>query len=201
MKQEDLYVREYEAYKDKEEIFYKYKLCREKGVWQSIIYNKLLKGATLEGKVIATQKEQVKLHLNIDENQDKGTAYWFDYAPPSVNIMYSMPLVEESARLYFPNEETENPIVTGCIRKNGDTCTQTAEPANRYFQTESGNEIAMLPDTLSIKSGSRRNISISFDDKKGIHLKSPKKLKLNADGEITIKTQKRVKIKAKTRYY
>ena len=195
-KQKDLYVREYEAYKDKEEISYKYKLCREKGVWQSIIHNKLLKGATLEGKVIATQKEQVKLHLNIDENQDKGTAYWFDYAPPSVNIMYSMPLVGESARLYFPNEETENPIVTGCIRKNGDTCTQTAEPANRYFQTESGNEIAMLPDTLSIKSGSRRNISISFDDKKGIHLKSPKKLKLNADGEITIKTQKRVKIKA-----
>ena len=33
-KQKSLYVREYEAYKDKEEIFYKYKLCREKGVWQ-----------------------------------------------------------------------------------------------------------------------------------------------------------------------
>ncbi len=195
-KQKNLYVREYEAYRDKEEIFYKYKLCRKDGVWQRMIYNKLLKGATLEGKVIATQKEQVKLHLNIDGNQDEGTAYWFNYAPPSVNIMYSMPLEGESARLYFPNEETETPIVIGCVRKNGDTCTQTSEPANRYFQTESGNEIAMLPEELSIKAGSRKNMSISFDDKKGVHIKSPKKLKLNADGEITIKTQKRVKIKA-----
>jgi uncharacterized protein (DUF2345 family) len=41
-------------------------------------------------------------------------------------------------------------------------------------------------------------MSISFDDKKGVHIKSSKKLKLNADGEITIKTQKRVKIKAQS---
>lgn len=109
-----------------------------------------------------------------------------------------MPLVGESVRLYFPNEETETPIVTGCVRKNGDTCTKMAEPANRYFQTESGNEIAMLTDELSVKSGSRKNMSISFNDKKGVHIKSPKKLKLNANGEITIKTKKRVKIKAKS---
>ncbi|WP_297430700.1 hypothetical protein [Clostridium sp.] len=56
----------------------------------------------------------------------------------------------------------------------------------------------MLPEELSIKAGSRKNISISFNDKKGVHIKSPKKLSLNADGEITIKTQKRVKIKAKS---
>ena len=61
-KQKDFYVREYEAYKNKEDIFYKYKLCRKNGVWQSIIYNERLKGATLEGKVLETQNEQVKLH-------------------------------------------------------------------------------------------------------------------------------------------
>jgi len=142
------------------------------------------------------KNEQVKLHLDIDENQNKAEAFWFNYAPPSVNIMYAMPLVGDSVRLYFPNEETETPIVTGCVRKNGDTCTQTAEPANRYFQTESGNEIAMLPEELSIKGGSKKNISISFNDKVGVQLKSPKGLSLNADGEITIKSHKRVKIKA-----
>ena len=142
------------------------------------------------------QNEQVKLHLDIDENQDKGTAYWFRYAPPSVNIMYSMPLVGETARLYFPNQENENPIVTGCVRKNGNTCEGTADPRNRYFQTENGSEIAMLPNALDIKGGSRKNLSISFNDKIGVHLKSPKGLKLNADGEIVIKTHKRVKIKA-----
>jgi hypothetical protein len=56
----------------------------------------------------------------------------------------------------------------------------------------------MLPDTLTIKGGSRKNISISFNDKVGVQLKSPKGLKLNSDGEITIKTHKRVKIKAQS---
>ena len=106
-----------------------------------------------------------------------------------------MPLVGESARLYFPNEETENPIIISCVRKNGDSCTQTEDPANRYFHTESGNEIAMLPDELKVSCGSS-NLSISFKDSRGVYLKSPKKLKLNADGEITLKTRKRVKIKA-----
>lgn len=195
-KQKDLYVREYEAYKNKEEIIYKYKLCREDGVWQSVIYNERLKGAILEGKVISVKSESVKLHLDIDENQNKAEAYWFNYAPPSVNIMYSMPLVGETARLYFPNEETENPIVTGCVRKNGDACEGTSDATNRYFQTEHGNEIAMLPDALNIKGGRKKGLSISFNDKVGVQIKSAKGLSLNADGEIIIKTRKRVKVKA-----
>jgi hypothetical protein len=195
-KLKDLYVREYEAYKNKEDIFYKYKLCRKNGVWQSIIYNELLKGTTLEGEVIATQNEQVKLHLDIDESQKKAEAHWFSYAPPSVNIMYAMPLVGEKARLYFPNESSETPIVIGCVRKNGDTCTQTEEPADRYFQTEDGNEIGMLPSALHIKAGRKKNISITFNDKAGVHIKSPKKLRINGDGEIVIKSRRRVKIKA-----
>ncbi|OAV41823.1 hypothetical protein M945_0729 [Clostridium saccharobutylicum DSM 13864] len=197
-RQKELYIREYEAYKDKEEVFYKYKLCRKKGVWQNIIYNKLLKGATLEGKVIAVQNEQVKLHLNIDENQDEGEAYWFDYAPPSVNIMYSMPLVNESARLYFPKESSEDPIVTGCVRKNGDTCEGTSDTTNRYFYTENGSEIAMLPGALNIKSGSEENLSINFEDESGVTLTSPTGLNLNAGGGIAITTPNNINISAQS---
>ena len=89
-KLKDFYVREYEGYKNKEDIFYKYKLCRKNGVWQSIIYNELLKGTTLEGEVIAVKEELVKLHLDIDESQKKAEAHWFSYAPPSVNILYAI---------------------------------------------------------------------------------------------------------------
>ncbi|AQS10942.1 hypothetical protein CLOBY_30910 [Clostridium saccharobutylicum] len=65
------------------------------------------------------QNEKVKIHLNIDEDQDEdeGEACWFDYALPSVNIMYSMLLVNESARLYFLKESSEDPMFTGCVRK------------------------------------------------------------------------------------
>ncbi len=195
-KQKKLYVREYEAYKEKEEIIYKYRLCRKNGLWQSIIYNQLLKGSTLEGKVLDVKEELVKIHLDIDENQNKDEAYWFPFLPPSVNIMYSMPLVNEKVRLYFPNESSEKPIIIGAARKNGEECEKTSEPSKKYYETEHGSEIALLPNALNITGVSEKNISISFNDNVGVHLKSPKKLKINADEEIIMKTPKRVKIKA-----
>ena len=76
-KGKDLYVRQYKVYKDKEDIFYKYKLCMKNGVWLNAIYNNKLKGATIQGEVIEIENELVKLHLDIDENQNKEEAFYF----------------------------------------------------------------------------------------------------------------------------
>jgi len=197
-KGKELYVREYEAYSDKEQITYKYKLCTKNGVWLNAIYNNKLKGATIEGEVIEIENELVKLHLDIDENQNKEEAFYFSYLPPSVNIMYAMPLIGEKARLYFPNENSEDPIVTGCVRKNGDACEKTSDTTKRYFETEHGSEIAMLPYELSIKGGSKKTLSVSFKDKVGVIFTSPKKLSLNAGEEIVINTPKKIRIKAQS---
>ncbi len=70
-------------------------------------------GASIEGKVLAVKEELVKLHLDIDENQSEEEAFWFRYAPPTTNIMYAMPSIGESVRLYFPSEGNEEPIITG----------------------------------------------------------------------------------------
>ena len=55
----------------------------------------------MKEKLLQYKNEQVKLHLDIDENQNEAEAYWFNYAPPSVNIMYSMPLVGEKCKTLF----------------------------------------------------------------------------------------------------
>ncbi|KOM89392.1 late control protein D [Clostridium botulinum] len=197
-KQKELYVREYEAYRNKEEITYEYKLCRKNGVWQTKLYNLLLSGASLEGKVLGIEGEKVKLHLNIDENQNEGEAFWFRYAPPSVNIMYAMPSIGESVRLYFPSGCNDEPVVTGCVRKNGDTYEGTFDTKNRYFQTEHGSEIAMLPGALNIKGGSKEPLSINFEDETGVTLTSPTGLNLNAGGEIVISTKNNINISAQS---
>ena len=49
-----------------------------------------------------------------------------------------MPIVGTSARLYFPNESSEEAIITGCVRKNGSSCSKTANTTKRYFGTENG---------------------------------------------------------------
>lgn len=195
-KQKELYIRDYEGYVDRGELIYNYKICRKDGVWQERIYNKYLKGSAIEGKVLAVQGEMVKLHLDIDKNQSEDEATWFYYAPITGNILYSMPLVGESAMLYFPNETTENPMVTSCVRKNRATCDRLYDTANRYFETEYGKVIEMLPDALNIKSGSEENLSIKFEDETGVTIKSPSGLSLNAGGEVVISTPNNVNINA-----
>ncbi|MCY6355855.1 hypothetical protein, partial [Clostridium sp. ZS2-4] len=59
-------------------------------------------------------------------------------------------------------------------------------------------EIEMTPGALNIKGGSKEPLSISFDDKVGVTIKSPKKLRLNADEEIIMKTPQSVKVKGES---
>ncbi|MEX0034186.1 hypothetical protein [Clostridium butyricum] len=193
-KNKRLYVSEYAACKYQDEIIYKYRLCRKNGVWQTKLYNSLICGASLEGKVLDVQGEQVKLKLNIDEGQEESEASWFTYAPPTGNMMYSMPVAGTSAKLYFPDESGKEPVVKGCVRNNGSSCAKTCDTTKRYFGTEHGSEVEMTPGALNIRGGSASPISISFDESIGVTITSPKKLTLDADSEIIMKTPKNVKI-------
>ncbi|BCZ45497.1 hypothetical protein psyc5s11_15640 [Clostridium gelidum] len=74
--------------------------------------------------------------------------------------MYSMPVVGTSVRLYFPNESSEEPIITGCVRTNGSSCAKTSDTTKRYLGTEHGSEIEMIPDSINIKGGSNDPLSI-----------------------------------------
>ncbi|NFN18866.1 hypothetical protein FDB52_12230 [Clostridium botulinum] len=112
--------------------------------------------------------------------------------------MYAMPSIGESVRLYFPNEGNKEPIITGCKRKNGDTCEKISDTTNRYFSTEHGSEIAMLPGALNIKGGSKEPLSINFEDESGVTLTSPTGLNLNAGGKIVIKTRNNINISAQS---
>ncbi|WP_167595046.1 phage baseplate assembly protein V [Clostridium beijerinckii] len=103
------------------------------------MHNSLLSGASLEGKVIDRQGEQVKLQLKIDDNQNNEEASWFRFAPPTGNMMYCMPVIGTDARLYFPNESSEEPIVTGCLRTNG-----SSSPLSIKFEDNVGVTLTIL---------------------------------------------------------
>ena len=142
--------------------------------------------------------EKVKLHLDIDETQNKDKAAWFRYAPPTGNLMYSMPIVGTNANLYFSSERSEDPIVIGCIRKNGSSCEGFSDVNNRYFSTESGNNLDMLPGAINF---SRPGLSANFNDGSGINLSSSSSLNISAGyvgiyaGDITIKAKSKLEAK------
>ena len=142
--------------------------------------------------------EKVKLHLDIDETQNKDKAAWFRYAPTTGNLMYSMPIVGTNANLYFSSERSEDPIVIGCIRKNGSSCESFSDVNNRYFATESGNNLDMLPGAINF---SRPGLSANFNDGSGINLSSSSSLNISAGyvgiyaGDITIKAKSKLEAK------
>ncbi|WP_252249310.1 hypothetical protein [Clostridium sp. VAP23] len=181
-KERDFYVNRYYGQMHNRELIYKYRLCRKNGIWQEKIYNEKLNGISIEGKVLAVDGERVKLHLNIDETQDISKASWFKYAPPTGNIMYAMPNIEESVMLYFPNRYDE-PIVTGCVRKNGSSCSKISNTNNRYFSTESGNNLDILPGAINFYRG---GMSVNLNDENGINISSSCDLSLGASGEVSL---------------
>uniref|UniRef100_UPI0022E5EFDE YwqJ-related putative deaminase n=4 Tax=Clostridium butyricum TaxID=1492 RepID=UPI0022E5EFDE len=92
----------------------------------------------------------------------------------------------------------EDPIVIGCIRKNGSSCESFSDVNNRYFATESGNNLDMLPGAINF---SRPGLSANFNDGSGINLSSSSSLNISAGyvgiyaGDITIKAKSKLEAK------
>ena len=195
-KQKDLYINQYSAKLYYGDLIYTYRLCRENGIWQGKIDNEKLKGVSLEGKVLEVKEQLVKLHLDIDKEQNQAKAFWFTFAPPTGNVMYSMPIVGTNALLYFPNESKINPIVIGCVRKNGGTYEKFSDVNNRYYTTEHKNQLAMVPQSISFTCSGNPGLNVTLDDEEGVTLKSDKNITMTAPNEVIMKTETKVTIKA-----
>ena len=84
--------------------------------------------------------------------------------------------------LYFQNEY-DRPVVTGCVRKNGSTFGICANPDNRYYATESGNYLDMLPGAINFYRG---GMNVCFNDESGISLSSNNNLNIGTQGGISM---------------
>jgi hypothetical protein len=198
-KEKRLYVNQFTAKFHQGELIYRYRLCGENGIWQEKIDNEKLNGVSLEGKVLEVKDELIKLHLDIDKDQNQDKAFWFTFAPPTGNIMYSMPIVGTNALLYFPNVNKADPIVIGCVRKNGGSCDKFSDVNKRYYTTEHKNQLAMIPDCISFICSGKPGLSVTLDDNEGVTLKSDKNLTLTAPNEVIMKTDTKVIINGKNK--
>jgi len=82
-------------------LVYNATLVRELTIRQNPIYNEKIQGNSIEGTVLAVQNQEIKLHLNIDQEQDEATAYWYPFVPPTTDMLYLMPQIGTNASLYI----------------------------------------------------------------------------------------------------
>lgn len=169
-------------------ILNKYILRDGKGIKVRKIYNNKIVGISLEGNILDTKNDVVKINLQIDGKQNKGGARWFPYSTvyssPDGTGWYCMPEVGDSIRLYFPDNEEKNAYAISSTNLKSSNSQKRSDPSVKSIGTKYGKEVVMKPGAVEIIGNG--NLLMRLTDDGGIEVKSNKKIVLDAKQDIEI---------------
>lgn len=197
----DLFVKEAETIVKEGVIKHFYRLTTARGLYQNPIYHPALAGNSLEGTIIDVAKDQVRVHLAIDQAQKKEEACWFPYSSVYTaegnSGWYCPPELGDHVRLYFPSHKEEEAVALSAVRKDttdGKT-NKVGNPDIKYFRTKSGKELMFGPEEIVItaKDG---EVYIRLHEQNGIEVFSKKAIKFITDEDLSIEADKRVMVQA-----
>ena len=170
------------------------------------IYNEKLHGRCLEGKVVKTNKEYIKMHLDIDkEKKPESELYEFKWMPETGNIMYAMPEKDTVVSLYVGGTDEGDAIVINALRKN-ENGKEYEKNENKYFTTANGMRMYVAKEEVGFTSNSNtksvsdehgRNTGkahLNIHDKEGFVIGTEKKIYMEADELIEIKAGSKLTI-------
>jgi len=84
-------------------------------------YNSRLVGASISGKIMGVVRDEVQVHLDVDQEWSLATAHLFPYstmyASEDQTGWYCMPEKGDSIRLYFPNARENEGIALSSVRQ------------------------------------------------------------------------------------
>lgn len=151
-------------------------------------YHKKLSGVSLQGTVLETKAEEVKLHLLIDVEQDTGTAYWYPWVPETGNLMYCMPEVGTRVVLYFGSEEENSARCIRCVRTQ--EAGEIQDPTRRLFTTQDQKRLALEPQSMALQAQNVSGLQMQLADGQGVSLNGHKDVSVLAGGNVNIKGSK-----------
>jgi phage baseplate assembly protein gpV len=182
------YVCESSSWVDKSKSVLKFTYRLAKGNYIKALpkYSPAFRGRSLTGKVIDRQAEKLRLHLDIDEEQNVGDSYFYTWLPESGNIMYNMPPLETSVTLCMQNEDEQSAICVRNVRANGSSCALTQDVNQRFLMTEPGKSLSLKPETMDLTAAGTGDSAL-LDDNFGCMLSSKKEVIIKAIGNISIR--------------
>lgn len=146
-----------------------------------------LKGVSLTGKVIKADQELVRLHLDIDREQEVSAAYDFPWKPITGNLFYCMPETGTRAALYFGKEEEHSGVVIMNIRENGEYCGETADYHDRYFTSQNNKRMYLKPSEMGFINRTDQNAEIALKDSASVQVRTNHKISVLAEGQVELK--------------
>jgi len=176
-----------------------YELRREEGIRQPKFLNEKIIGVSLDGKVIDLKSDQVRVHLEVDDSQDKSLAVWIPYesayTAEGSSGLYVMPKIGDAVKLYFPGAEEEEVKAQGSVRKGAQPPPKVSDPSQKYWGTDYGKELKMAPNELSL-TAIEGSLFISLEDSSGITIQSDTDILMSSQKTFEITSDTKVGIQA-----
>lgn len=189
-------------------------------------YNRSIIGASIQGKVLSVRRDQIRAKLDMDDQQDPNTDYWFPYSTIYASAdntgWYCMPEEGDSIRIYFPSYKEEEGYAISSVKREIRAGAKTAVSTTpAYVPASSGAaetpSVASTPDrmddpaikTLRTKYGkeimlapdqiviSGDGMSIVMNDNTGISIVSGKDVSIRAASDIVMNSG-RIQLSAET---
>ncbi len=151
------------------------------------LYADTLRGVVIEGEVLETRQEKVKLHLDIDQEQAVSEAYEFPWKPITGNLFYCMPEKGTRAALYFDKNDENGAGVIYNIRENGETCSELTDYNNRYFTTDHSKRMYLKPSEMGLLNMTGQNAEIALQDASLLKVKTSNQISVLAEGQVELK--------------
>lgn len=155
---------------------------------QSMSYNEMLHGRSLEGKVLKTDHEMIKIHLDIDKSQPEGTAFEYEWRPDTGNIFYCMPEKGMKVSLYIGGKDEREAFAVNCIRREEPTCAELKKPEDRYMTTAEKKRYYYKEESMGFSNEEKDEgkTHVGFFDADRISFKSDKPIQIHADKKLVI---------------
>lgn len=136
-------------------------------------------GLGLKGTVVETQKEQIKIALDVDGGKSTGD-YFYEWYPETGNGLYAVPEIGSRAVLYFPKADEREGFVIHCIPN---AMEYDRYPANKDFRTKEGNTMHLYEEDVSFIHKGNHSVSLGNGN---IYAGSSKKLRIYAEDNVNL---------------
>lgn len=192
-----------------------YELSPKGGIRSRRLYNMNVIGISINGSILKVQRDRVKVKLEISEEIDASTAYWFPYATvassPDGGGWYCMPEVGERIRLNCPTKDESKAFIVNSIGTNKGKTGAEAEndrmsnPDIKSLKADSGQEVKFTPNGVNItSSGGKASVNLNNDGtveitgQQNVNISCAQSLSLRAEEEMTICAKKSVDIQCES---
>ncbi|MDY7991363.1 GH-E family nuclease [Paenibacillus polymyxa] len=187
-------------------LLHEYELVHEQGIQQTEILCPHLTGASFEGRVLEAKSGRIRVHLTVDEKQDRDKAWWFPYASSYTaeghSGWYVMPERGDTVSVRFPTEQEADGYAASSIRQGRSSSPKLTDPATKYWGTPHGKDIKLSASELKVTAKSEQ-VHISMNgsgiqvvSEHELSLSAGKTLSLHADGELNIQAAEAIYFKA-----